>query len=166
MTSRAPAMLTLRECADRLGVHYMTAYKYVRMGRLPAVKVGSEWRVLESDLAAFLGADPVASGPSPWADRLAGRLLVGDQAGAWSVLEAAMSSGLDPGDVYLEVLAPALRAIGDGWRAGIVSIAAEHRASAVADGLIGRLGPRFTRRGRKRGRVLIGSPPGESFLLR
>ena len=37
--------ITLTEAAERLGVHYMTAYRYVRTGRLPATKVGSEWRV-------------------------------------------------------------------------------------------------------------------------
>jgi len=31
--SRKP--LTLPEVADRLGVHYMTVYRYVRTGRLP-----------------------------------------------------------------------------------------------------------------------------------
>ena len=33
--SREPD-LTLQEAADLLGVHYMTAYRYVRTGRLPA----------------------------------------------------------------------------------------------------------------------------------
>ena len=31
--------LTLQEAADRLGVHYMTAYRYVRTGRLERFKV-------------------------------------------------------------------------------------------------------------------------------
>ena len=36
-----PETLGLRECAERLGVHYMTAYRYVRTGMLPATKVGA-----------------------------------------------------------------------------------------------------------------------------
>ena len=32
--------LTLHEAADVLGVHYMTAYRYVRLGLLPAAKAG------------------------------------------------------------------------------------------------------------------------------
>lgn len=168
MTPRIPAaetLLSLRECADRLGVHYMTAYKYVRHGRLPATKVGTEWRVAESDLEAFVATDPSDDTPSPWADRLAGRLLVGDHAGAWGVAEAAMAAGMEPAQIYTEVLTPAMRAIGEGWASGIVSVAAEHRATAVAHGIVGRLGPRFSRRGRKRGRVVIGSPPGERHAL-
>src|SRR3990170_3863777 len=76
LMQRAPVTdetLSLRECADRLGVHYMTAYKYVRHGRLAATKVGPEWRGLSGDLEAFL-AGP-ASGPAPWADPLQAPLL-------------------------------------------------------------------------------------------
>jgi MerR family transcriptional regulator, light-induced transcriptional regulator len=31
--------IELAEAADRLGVHYQTAYRWVREGRLPAVRV-------------------------------------------------------------------------------------------------------------------------------
>jgi methanogenic corrinoid protein MtbC1 len=72
---------------------------------------------------------------------------------------------LDPADVYLDLLAPALRSLGDGWAAGTVTIAEEHRASAVALRIIGRLGPRFARRGRKRGLVIIGAPAGDQHGL-
>ncbi len=155
--------LSLRECADRLGVHYMTAYKYVRHGRLAATKVGAEWRVRTGDLEVFL-AGP-ATGPAPWADRLEARLLAGDHAGAWGVVEAAMGSGLDPASVYVRLLAPALRDIGEGWAQGTISVADEHRASVVAARLLGRLGPRFIHRGQARGRVVMGTPPGERHSL-
>ena len=42
--------MTLQEAADRLGVHYMTAYRYVRLGKLPATKVGATWVVALQDL--------------------------------------------------------------------------------------------------------------------
>ena len=48
--------LTLEAAAARLGVHYMTAYRYVRLGQLQAVKVGGTWRVRKSDVDAFRGA--------------------------------------------------------------------------------------------------------------
>ena len=38
------ADLTLNEAAELLGVHYMTAYRYVRLGFLQATKVGGCWR--------------------------------------------------------------------------------------------------------------------------
>ena len=156
--------LSLRECADRLGVHYMTAYKYVRHGRLGATKVGSEWRVRLEDVEAFL-AGPSSGGPAPWADRLEARLIAGDHAGAWGVIESAMSSGLDPCAVYVRLLAPALRDIGEGWAQGSITVADEHRATATAARILGRLGPRFMHRGSPRGRVVIGTPPGEQHSL-
>ena len=36
------ATISLQEAADQLGVHYMTVYRYVRHGRLPARKVYSQ----------------------------------------------------------------------------------------------------------------------------
>ncbi len=38
-------MIGLQQAADRLGVHYMTVYRYIRTGRLPAVKEAGEWRI-------------------------------------------------------------------------------------------------------------------------
>jgi excisionase family DNA binding protein len=166
--------VTLHEAAELLGVHYMTAYRYVRTGRLPAVKEGAEWRVSPADLRAFEAASaarlaaPVEPGRRGarrhgpgYHRRLEGRLLAGDEAGAWTILEDAMTAGVEPDELYLEVLAPAMASIGDGWAAGEISVGEEHRASVVMLRLIGRLGPRFTRRGRKRGSIVVGAAPGD-----
>jgi excisionase family DNA binding protein len=159
--------LTLQEAADRLGVHYMTAYRYVRLGLLPASKEGSTWRVATADLERFRGPDgPASKGrgrsdPAPWAERLERRLVAGDEVGAWGVVEAALAAGADPSAIYLEVLAPAMAAIGDAWAAGQLDVSVEHRASAIASRVIGRLGPRFVRRGVSRGSVLLAAPPGD-----
>ncbi|MCB2224726.1 MAG: cobalamin-dependent protein [Actinobacteria bacterium] len=160
-------LLTLRACAQRLGVHYMTVYRYVRTGILPAVKEGSEWRVAAADLESFRSgpAAPLAPGDGKWSQRLKARMMAGDERGSWQVAEAAMASGLLPEKVYLDVLAPALHSIGDGWADGSVTVAEEHRASVVADRLIGRLGSRFATRGRPRGRIVLGTPPGEHHRL-
>lgn len=159
--------LSLRECAERIGVHYMTAYRYVRLGRLPATKVGGEWRVLPSDLEALLvtAAEPPERGATDWSARLEDRLIAGDDAGAWAVVEAALASGVSPADVHVDMLAPALVRIGAAWALGDLSVADEHRATSVATRIVGRLGPRFSRRGRHRGRVVIGTPPGERHAL-
>jgi excisionase family DNA binding protein len=159
--------LSLKECAERLGVHYMTAYRYVRLGRLPATKVGVEWRVLASDLEALLAvaAEPSSRGDVDWSARLEDRLLAGDVGGAWAVVEAALASGLDPMGIHVDLLAPALGRIGIGWSEGGISIAEEHRATAVATKIVGRLGIRFSPRGRRRGRIVIGTPPCERHSL-
>jgi methanogenic corrinoid protein MtbC1 len=76
-----------------------------------------------------------------------------------------MSSGMNVPDVYLGVLAPALRSIGQSWEEGSITIAEEHRASAVAERIVSRLGARLARRGRRRGVVVVGGPCGEQHRL-
>lgn len=157
------ADFTLQEAADHLGVHYMTMYRYVRLGLIPAAKAGGSWRVATSDLESF--ARPQAgrpeSGDTPWVDRLVSRMLAGDSVGSWSVIEAAMASGASPEAVYAEIISPAMTAIGERWAAGDLEVEDEHLASAVAGRLIGKLGPRFARRGRSKGVVVATTPPGE-----
>jgi methanogenic corrinoid protein MtbC1 len=92
-------------------------------------------------------------------------MLAGDGAGSWQVVEAAMASGVEPQDVYVELLGPALHGIGEAWQRGEIGIADEHLASGVATSIVGRLGPRFRRRGRHRGTVLIAMPVGERHGL-
>jgi excisionase family DNA binding protein len=50
-TDDTSGLLTLQQAADRLGVHYMTAYRYVRTGRLPADRRGGRWSVAATDVA-------------------------------------------------------------------------------------------------------------------
>lgn len=165
----------LREAAATLGVHYMTAYRYVRIGRLPAYLDGDQWRIRLADLDAFAAAPAVRPGrrvqPAPavshgvFAPRLQARMVAGDEHGAWQVVESAMRSGATPTDIYLRLLEPSLVEIGNQWQLGELTIADEHIASAVAARLIGRLGPRFVTRGHRRGTVVLGSAPGDRHSL-
>lgn len=158
-------LVGLGDAAERLGVHYMTVYRYVRTGRLAALKMAGEWRVHQADvdrLRRQARAGPVR-GPrrSLAMDRMLDRLLAGDELGAWAVAESALASGAGPADIHLKLLAPALRAIGEQWEAGSIDVGDEHRASVVARRVISRLGPRFNRPGRKRGIVVLGAVAGE-----
>lgn len=159
--------LTLQEVAERLGVHYMTVYRYVRHGMIPARKERGAWRVLASDLATFRrrAEVPARRGEAPWARRLEARMVAGDAAGAWGVVEAALASGVEPAGVYVELLVPALHSVGERWAAGGLGVDEEHLASRVAARMVGRLGPRFTRRGKPRGTVVVAMPPGERHEL-
>jgi len=161
--------MTLQEAADLLGVHYMTAYRYVRLGQLPASKVGGTWRVLRRDVEALRGDDTtprvVSRKRVPWSDRLEQRLLAGDGGGAWGVVESAMAAGAELHEIYVDVLSPAMASIGQRWERGEIDIAVEHRASGIAMRIVGRMGPRFTRRGRPRGTVVVGAPAGERHNL-
>ena len=174
MSSDAPDRITLHAAAERLGVHYMTAYRRVRLGILPAEKIDGSWWIDPADLEPRGGTPPRRGRRSRdettvrapmWRERLMGRMLTGDAAGAWQVIEAAMASGLAPRDIYIDILAPTLHAIGAGWRSGGVAIEQEHLATSVATALIGRLGSRFVRRGRKKGVVIVAMPSGERHGL-
>jgi excisionase family DNA binding protein len=157
----------MQEAAAELGVHYMTVYRYVRLGMLPARKVGASWRIDVADLERLDTSPDVPSRKrsAPWRDRLQARMLAGDEAGSWGVVEAAFASGMTPADFYCEVLTPALYNIGELWQKGKLGVEDEHLASAVAAGVIGRLGPRFARRGRTKGTVVLAMPEGERHHL-
>jgi excisionase family DNA binding protein len=166
----AAGLLGLQEVADRLGVHYMTAYRYVRTGRLPATRIGSQWWVDPHDLPAAVERNPVAGRPrtetrrasrAAAARRLEDRLVAGDEPGAWTIVEGRLGAGSDPDDVLLDGLGEAMRSVGHGWEAGAYTVDDEHRAAGVATRVVARLGARFTARGPKRGSVILGTPPRE-----
>lgn len=161
--------MTLQEAADQLGVHYMTVYRWVRTGKLPATKQGASWSVRQSDLDDL--AAPPATAPTTkgkrvdHVGRLARRLAAGDEAGAMAVAEAALAGGMEPEALYLDVLAGAMVVIGDGWHGGTVSVAEEHQATAIMHRLLGRLARNFTRRGRRRGTIVVGAAAGDPHGL-
>lgn len=118
-----------------------------------------------SDVEALRNPPPTTAAPkrrrTDYASRLEERLLAGDESGAWAVIEGAMSSGMEANAVYRELLAPAMVSVGERWANDEIDVSQEHLASAVVLRLIGRLGPRFARRGRKKGTVVLAGPAGE-----
>jgi len=170
--------VTLHEAARRLKVHYMTVYRYVRSGRLPARQEDGEWKVLVSDIQAFAAARkqrPTRSGTgkakhgsrpaADWSGRFEQCLVAGDESGAENLLDDALASGHDLFSLYLEVVSPALVAIGERWHRGELQIHEEHRASTIVARLFARVSGRFAHRGPSRGTVVIGGPSGERHAL-
>lgn len=165
-----PEVLNLKQVARLLDVHYMTVYRYVRHGRLPAQREGSGWVVRRADALALRdGAVDVEPGRAvDWAGRLAGRLRLGDEVGAWAVVRDAQAAGHDVVRVHLEVVSAAVARVGTvapdgaGWTGPAVD---ERIALATASRLVARLGAQCSRRGRKRGTVLLAAPPGEHHGL-
>ena len=162
--------IDLREAADRLGVHYMTAYRYVRLGRLPAIQEGGRWWIRPADVERLQQTPAVRgrrrqSSAATYRPRLLARLLAGDEPGSWGVLETAMVSGASPQGAVLDILAPVLREVGNKWESGELSVGDEHRVTSVALRLFGRLSPRFARRGRARGTVVLAGAPGDPHAL-
>jgi len=166
--------LTLQEAADLLGVHYMTAYRYVRTGRLNGTRAGAHWIVRRSDLDKLAPAAS-AGRPKPhrtarapkkgYAQQLATLLVQADEAEAWRVIQGALTTAYEPEGLYFDVLSAAMRLVGDGWAEGRLDVADEHRATVLMYRLVGRLGPLFVRRGPTRGTVVLGAPAGDAHGL-
>jgi MerR family transcriptional regulator, light-induced transcriptional regulator len=163
--------MELREAADVLGVHYQTAYAWVRQGSLPARKQGRGYEVEDADVRALAAARSAGSRPArevavrDWpaqADQLYAAIADGEETRArhWLVRLAA---GATLTDLCERVIAPALRRIGDDWASGLVSIAQEHRASAICERLLAQHAAQPA--GRPRGCAVVATPPGERHGL-
>ena len=167
--------LTLREVAAVIGMGYMTVYRYVKSHRLEAHQIGGVWQVTPESLQDFLderlkGKTSVAGSDdgrrtSDYVHELELCLSAGESSGAWDVVKRATDSGADVERVYLEILSPAMANIGARWAAGLIDISVEHQASAIVTRLVGQLSSRCSRRGRRRGQILIGGPSGERHVL-
>jgi MerR family transcriptional regulator, light-induced transcriptional regulator len=163
--------MQLRDAADTLGVHYQTAYGWVRQGTLPARKTPRGYEVSEDDVLELaarraVGVEPPQElGVRDWAaqgQRLYAALAIGDETSARRDF-ARLAAGTPLSGLCDLVIAPALRRVGTAWVAGELSIAAEHRATAICERLIAaRL---HQPQGRPRGVALATTPPGERHGL-
>ncbi len=164
--------MRLQEAAAALGVHYQTAYGWVRDGTLKATLRGRSYEVAPEDVEALQRRRAEGSPPTrpitirDWsvhADGLYAALANGDDADARRRLDRLARGGVPVVDLCDLVLAPALRQIGDAWASNTLSVAEEHRASAIAERLIAPL--LMPRPGRPRGTVVVTTPPGERHAL-
>lgn len=162
----------LQTAAERLGVHYQTAYRWVRKGTLPAVKRGTAYEITDADLAAFAAARAAPAPPPKRAvvrswdaqvHRLHRLLVDGDELSVRDLLQRLIDGGVDVVTICDRLLAPALRAIGEDWSNGLVSVAEEHRASAICERLLARL--TVHPRGRPRGVCVVTTAESEGHSL-
>ena len=160
--------IELADAAERLGVHYQTAYRWVREGRLPAVRIRGRYRIEVTDVEALARerdapAPPVlATGRRSWG-RLAERLFLalrdGDERAATDLVARLHAQQEPVLDIVGRVLVPAMQRVGDEWAAGDLSVAHEHRASEIVERILATIDQR--RAGRPRGTVVVTAPPGE-----
>lgn len=168
-TETSGELLALGDAAEQLGVHYMTAYRYVRTGRMYAVKRGGKWWVEPAAIEAAREDVGVRRGSGAPREMLVApfeaRLIAGDVGGCWDLVTDALRSGATPAEVHHRLLQPALVRVGERWADGEISIAAEHRATSTANRIVGQLGPMFRHPGRRRGTVVIGAIAGDPHAL-
>ncbi|MCY7401304.1 MAG: cobalamin-dependent protein [Nocardioides sp.] len=161
----------LRAAAAELGVHYQTAYRWVRNGRLPATIIAGKYSVSRSDLDEFAQlrtrSTPVST-PSPQrldgqAARMHEALRSGDDPAARQIARRLADDGTPVKDLITQVLSPSLRQLGQSWHDGEISIWVEHRASAIVERIVAELTP--TPRGRRRGTVMVAAVAGDLHTL-
>jgi MerR family transcriptional regulator, light-induced transcriptional regulator len=163
--------MQLRDAAATLGVHYQTAYGWVRQGTLPARKTPRGYEVAESDVRGLLASRAAGTRPpqevrvTDWpaqALRMYVALVTGDEVRARRKF-TRLTAGASLTMVCDQVIAPALRRVGAGWSVGEVTVAVEHRASAISERLIA--GQVRQSQGRPRGVAVTATPPGERHAL-
>lgn len=168
----AAETIDLQVAARHLGVHYQTAYKWVRSGQLPAAMVMGAYSLDRTAVAQFAErrARPVRPrAPRPRTDfaglsrRVHGHLVAGEERQVARLISGLVEDGVSMTAVARDVLVPALRDIGEEWRGGRLGISAEHRASGIVDRILGEHCP--NPRGRRRGAAVVAALSGDRHVL-
>ncbi len=163
--------LDLQRAAEELGVHYQTAYRWVRTGKLPAQLVDGRYQVHRHDIGAMSATRAAPQAPPPptterlarAAERMHAALAGGDEGVVRSIAQGLLDEGASVVDVIQHVLVPPLVRIGADWHDGKLTIWVEHRASAIVERLLGGIAP--NPRGRRRGTVMVAAVAGDQHSL-
>jgi MerR family transcriptional regulator, light-induced transcriptional regulator len=164
--------VNLQEAASQLDVHYQTVYRWVRDGTLLATKTANTYDVTEFEVERLL-AERAEPAPPPkrirvrsWTqhvDRLLDALLTGDELAARTTVERLAQGQIGAIELCQHVIAPCMTEVGLRWHSGTVSIAEEHRATAICDRIIARLSNHH--RGRPRGTAVVTTAAGDLHTL-
>ena len=92
-------------------------------------------------------------------------LMAGDATRARWLIDQAVEEGVPVHDVYLAVLAPTLQEVGERWAAGELTVAHEHYAVAVSQGILGVLAPRIRVPPTSGRLAVVACTPGELHAL-
>jgi methanogenic corrinoid protein MtbC1 len=160
------ARIDLRSAAGDLGVHYQTAYRWVRSGRLPAELLVRRTDVRALDADRRRPSTPTRPGTprlARQAEHMHAALRDGDETAARSIGRTLVHQGTPVTELIQQVLVPSLRRIGQAWHDGELTIWVEHRASAIVDRVLGELAP--NPRGRRRGTVMVAAVAGDHHSL-
>lgn len=170
-TARLGQMMDLEAAAAVLGVHYQTAYRWVRLGLLPAVKVGSGYSLNPEEVAAVLEERrqrPPTSGcgTRDWAmltAELSRYLLAGDDGSARGLVDRLQAAHVAPIVLFERLIVPSIRML----EADRVSGAMVQGEFAVAAEMCERMVVSLAAppRGRPRGLALVAGLEGDRQRL-
>jgi len=163
--------MDLEAAAALLGVHYQTAYRWVRTGELPAVRLGAGYD-LDPDVVERVRRERLRRRPAPggtgadWKRELAAfaeRLLGGMEGSARDQVERLQGQGLTALDLCERLIGPAVARLDLERSAGRVLPAEVIAAADLCERLLGTLAA--PGRGRPRGLAVVASPVGERHRL-
>jgi MerR family transcriptional regulator, light-induced transcriptional regulator len=171
MAARSVEPLELRAAAAALGIHYQTAYRWVRTGHLPARLASGRYVVHPSDIDAVKTARATDARPSKpgkqrlttQARRMGTALRNGDEATARQISHTLVGEGTTIADLIQHVFVPGLRDLGQDWYDGTLTIWVEHRATGIVERILGGLAPHP--RGRRRGMAMVAAVSGDHHSL-
>jgi len=164
--------IDLTAAAAQLGVHYQTAYKWVRSGALPARRVRGRYVLEPQEVDAFGERRSLPSaaprrrprgGYEQLRRQMTTALTDGDERTARRLASILVDDGVALTTMTHELIVPALLHIGSEWHAGRLPIWVEHRASAIVQRLLGEHDP--NPRGRRRGTALVAALSGDHHGL-
>lgn len=163
--------LDLQSAADRLGVHYQTAYRWVRSGRLPAQLVDGRYLVDDAAVEELARARARPHSPPPpsthridsAAASIQAALVEGDEAHARRIARSIVDDGTTVTELIRRALVPALRTIGQDWHDGTLPIWKEHRASVITERVLAEVSR--NPRGRRRGTAMVAAVAGDLHSL-
>ena len=89
------SLLSTEEVLDYLNLNLKTVYRLVKAGKLPAVKVGRQWRFRKRDIDAWLERGPGAEVNSRSASDRPTVLVVDDDESVREMLSASLSTAYD-----------------------------------------------------------------------
>ena len=174
MSATEPTLLTLQEAADIVGCHYQTLYRRVRKGEVPALVAGGSYRISRADLDAWLHERDATAGAVPqraerdWprqSDALIASLITGDAQTARQQIDRLVGGGATVAELCDLLFAPVLYRIGELWHMQELSIADEHRASRIIEGLLERASSARPKPGPRVGTAVVATAVGDRHSL-
>ena len=145
MTSAMPWSMDLGDAARTLGVHYQTAYRWIRTGALQAVKIDGEYRLTAEDVQSFAASRRAGqavgyTGRSrDWAglvEQFYRAAVTGNETGARRVFERLHLARVPMLEQCEELVAPVARRLDAEFRDGAVLAAQVRLAAAISERLL------------------------------
>jgi methanogenic corrinoid protein MtbC1 len=159
----AAGVLAARGIAGHFLAENLQQLEHALAARLGAARAGALGPYFRAALDALASAPPAPSGAglSLTADVFLQSILTGQRYAAVGIARESLGSGLTIEDLYVDVLQPALYAVGARWEADQLTVAQEHMATAIVQYVMAQVYEAPDVQDRARGTVVLTGVEGE-----